>query len=100
MIRQKTCLVVLQNHTLLCPEDFPLLENLKCGSAERLFASLQECGLLRKGSVLLADNVICPGTPEYLEYVRNSPRYESRYYPAHLEYTKVEDGLEKSVFLG
>lgn len=63
-------------------------------------ASLQECGLLRKGSVLLADNVICPGTPEYLEYVRKSPRYESRYYPSHLEYTKVEDGLEKSIFLG
>ncbi|XP_060786899.1 catechol O-methyltransferase A [Neoarius graeffei] len=61
---------------------------------------LEECGLLRKGSVLLADNVICPGTPDYLEYVRNSPHYESRYYPAHLEYTKVEDGLEKSVFLG
>nr|AME15628.1 catechol-O-methyltransferase [Heteropneustes fossilis] len=61
---------------------------------------LEECGLLRKGSVLLADNVICPGTPEYLEYVRNSPRYETRYYPAHLEYTKMEDGLEKSVFLG
>ncbi|KAB5567191.1 hypothetical protein PHYPO_G00229950 [Pangasianodon hypophthalmus] len=60
----------------------------------------EECGLLRKGSVLLADNVICPGAPEYLEYVRNSPRYENRYYPAHLEYTKVEDGLEKSVFLG
>ncbi|KAI5610506.1 catechol-O-methyltransferase a [Silurus asotus] len=60
----------------------------------------EEYGLLGKGSVLLADNVICPGTPEYLEYVRNSPRYESRYYPSHLEYTKVEDGLEKSLFLG
>ncbi|XP_049341959.1 catechol O-methyltransferase A [Astyanax mexicanus] len=61
---------------------------------------LEECGLLRKGTVLLADNVICPGAPEYLEYIRKSPRYESRYYPAHLEYTRVEDGLEKSVFLG
>ncbi|XP_035238677.1 catechol O-methyltransferase A [Anguilla anguilla] len=61
---------------------------------------LEECGLLRKGSVLLADNVICPGTPEYLEYVRNSPRYESRYFRSHLEYTRAEDGLEKSVFLG
>ncbi|KAI4872272.1 hypothetical protein NFI96_027702 [Prochilodus magdalenae] len=61
---------------------------------------LEECGLLRKGSVLLADNVICPGAPEYLKYIRNNPRYESRYYPAHLEYTKVEDGLEKSVYLG
>lgn len=60
----------------------------------------QECGLLRKGSILLADNVICPGTPDYLEYVRSSPRYESQYFKSHLEYTKVEDGLEKSVFLG
>ncbi|KAK6303872.1 hypothetical protein J4Q44_G00263260 [Coregonus suidteri] len=61
---------------------------------------LEECQLLRKGSILLADNVICPGTPDYLEYVRNSPRYESKYFKSHLEYTKVEDGLEKSVFLG
>ncbi|XP_034023189.1 catechol O-methyltransferase B [Thalassophryne amazonica] len=61
---------------------------------------LEECSLLRKGSVLLADNVICPGTPEYLEYVRNSERYTSRYYKSHLEYTMVEDGMEKSVFIG
>ncbi|KAL1270291.1 hypothetical protein QQF64_032580 [Cirrhinus molitorella] len=61
---------------------------------------LEDCGLLKKGTVLLADNVICPGTPEYLKYVRNSPRYESRYYKSNLEYSKVEDGLEKSVFLG
>ncbi|XP_026103681.1 catechol O-methyltransferase A isoform X1 [Carassius auratus] len=61
---------------------------------------LEDCGLLKKGTVLLADNVICPGAPEYLKYVRNSPRYESRYYKSNLEYTKAEDGLEKSVFLG
>ncbi|XP_029550449.1 catechol O-methyltransferase B isoform X2 [Salmo trutta] len=61
---------------------------------------LEECGLIQKGTVLLADNVICPGTPDYLEYVRNSPRYNSHYYRSHLEYTKAEDGLEKSVFLG
>ncbi|KAM9408589.1 catechol O-methyltransferase B [Pholidichthys leucotaenia] len=61
---------------------------------------MEECGLLRKGSILLADNVVCPGTPEYLEYIRNSPRYKSQYFKSHLEYTKAEDGLEKSVFLG
>lgn len=65
-----------------------------------VFSIYQECGLLRKGSVLLADNVICPGTPDYLEYVRNSPRYKSQYFKSHLEYTKAEDGLEKSIFLG
>ncbi|XP_069799666.1 catechol O-methyltransferase A-like [Dendropsophus ebraccatus] len=61
---------------------------------------LEESGLLKPGSVLLADNVICPGTPDYLKYVRNSPRYRSQYYKSVLEYLQVEDGLEKSVFLG
>ncbi|XP_063792084.1 catechol O-methyltransferase A-like isoform X2 [Pseudophryne corroboree] len=61
---------------------------------------LEECDLLRAGSVLVADNVVCPGTPEYLQYVRNSPRYRSQYFKSHLEYLQVEDGLEKSVFLG
>ncbi|MGH0170205.1 UNVERIFIED_CONTAM: hypothetical protein FKN15_060279 [Acipenser sinensis] len=61
---------------------------------------LEDCSLLRRGTVLLADNVICPGTPDYLEYVRSSPRYQSQYFSSHLEYTRAEDGLEKSVFLG
>ncbi|XP_066436042.1 catechol O-methyltransferase A-like isoform X1 [Eleutherodactylus coqui] len=61
---------------------------------------LEECGLLKAGSVLLADNVTCPGAPDYLQYVRNSPRYQSQYFPARLEYLQVEDGVEKSVFLG
>ncbi|XP_076863291.1 catechol O-methyltransferase B [Brachyhypopomus gauderio] len=61
---------------------------------------LEECGLIQKGSVLLADNVICPGSPDYLEYVRKSASYESRYLKSHLEYTRAEDGLEKSVYLG
>ncbi|KAG1949630.1 catechol O-methyltransferase isoform MB-COMT [Pimephales promelas] len=61
---------------------------------------MEDCGLLRKGTVLLADNVICPGVPDYLQYVRNSLSYRSCYFKSHLEYTKAEDGLEKSVFLG
>ncbi|XP_077140224.1 catechol O-methyltransferase A-like [Ranitomeya variabilis] len=61
---------------------------------------LEECELLKAGSVLLADNVTCPGAPDYLEYVRNSPRYRSQYFPSQLEYLQVEDGVEKSVLLG
>ncbi|XP_069503604.1 catechol O-methyltransferase A-like isoform X2 [Ambystoma mexicanum] len=61
---------------------------------------LEECGLLRKGTVLLADNVICPGAPEYLQYVRNSSHYESQHFPSVLEYTKAMDGMEKSVYQG
>ncbi|XP_068172173.1 catechol O-methyltransferase B [Antennarius striatus] len=61
---------------------------------------MEESGLLRKGTVLLADNVIYPGAPQYLEYIRSSPRYKSQFYQSHLEYTKAADGMEKSVFLG
>ncbi|XP_014799483.1 PREDICTED: catechol O-methyltransferase [Calidris pugnax] len=61
---------------------------------------IQECNLLRKGSVLLADNVIVPGAPEFLKYIRNNPRFQCTNYPSHLEYMKVEDAMEKAVFLG
>uniref|UniRef100_G3UCG7 catechol O-methyltransferase n=1 Tax=Loxodonta africana TaxID=9785 RepID=G3UCG7_LOXAF len=61
---------------------------------------LEECGLLQKGTVLLADNVICPGAPEFLAYVRQSDRFECTHYPSYLEYRQVEDGLEKAVYVG
>ncbi|KAK2537934.1 catechol O-methyltransferase isoform X2 [Columba livia] len=61
---------------------------------------IQECNLLRKGSVLLADNVIVPGAPEFLNYIRNNPRFQCTNYPSHLEYMKVKDAMEKAVFLG
>ncbi|KAK2522906.1 Comt [Columba guinea] len=61
---------------------------------------IQECKLLRKGSVLLADNVIVPGAPEFLNYIRNNPRFQCTNYPSHLEYMKVKDAMEKAVFLG
>ncbi|XP_043843706.1 catechol O-methyltransferase isoform X2 [Dromiciops gliroides] len=61
---------------------------------------LEESGVLRKGSVLLADNVICPGAPDFLQYIRNNKRFECTHFPSTLEYLKVKDGLEKAVFLG
>jgi hypothetical protein len=61
---------------------------------------LQECGLLRKGTVLLADNVIVPGTPDFLAYVRGSSSFECTHYSSYLEYMKVVDGLEKAVYQG
>ncbi|XP_058707790.1 catechol O-methyltransferase isoform X1 [Poecile atricapillus] len=61
---------------------------------------LQECNLLRKGSILLADNIIFPGAPDFLNYVRKSPHFQCTNYPSHLEYMQVEDAMEKAVFLG
>ncbi|NWX83316.1 COMT methyltransferase, partial [Nothoprocta ornata] len=61
---------------------------------------LHECNLLRKGTVLLADNVIFPGAPEFLKYVRNNPHFQCTNFPSHLEYMAVQDAMEKAVFLG
>ncbi|XP_074869015.1 catechol O-methyltransferase [Carettochelys insculpta] len=59
-----------------------------------------ECGLLRKGSVILADNILCPGAPEFIKYVRNNSRFECTNFPSHVEYLRTEDAMEKAVFLG
>ncbi|ERE76549.1 catechol O-methyltransferase-like protein [Cricetulus griseus] len=61
---------------------------------------LEECGLLRKGTVLLADNVIVPGAPDFLKYVRGSSSFECTHYSSHLEYMEVVDGLEKAIYKG
>ncbi|KAM4808510.1 catechol O-methyltransferase-like [Rhinophrynus dorsalis] len=61
---------------------------------------LEECGLLRKGSVLVADNVGFPNATEFLAHVRTSGNYDCTNYPAHVEYTDEEDAVEKAVFRG
>ena len=38
----------------------------------------EELGVLRTGAMVVADNVVRPGAPEYREYVRSSARMESR----------------------
>ncbi|KAM9330865.1 catechol O-methyltransferase-like [Gastrophryne carolinensis] len=61
---------------------------------------LESCGLLKKGSVLVADNVVYPGAPDFLQYVRTSGHYDCTNYPSHVEYTDKPDALEKAVFIG
>ncbi|KAE8634782.1 hypothetical protein XENTR_v10002436 [Xenopus tropicalis] len=61
---------------------------------------LEECQLLRKGSVLLADNVVYPGIPDFLEHVRTCGRYDCTNYPSRVQYMNKEDALEKAVFKG
>jgi len=56
--------------------------------------------LLQKGSVIVADNVILPGCPDYLEYVRNNPGYQNTHHQTNLEYSTTEvDGIEVSIKL-
>lgn len=63
--------------------------------------ALERHGLLRPGSVVVADNVgPMFGAHEYLGYVRGSGRYSTRYEQSTLEYSELEDGVEISIYKG
>lgn len=58
---------------------------------------LEEAGLIRSGTTIVADNVIIPGAPDYLEYVRNNPNYRTTLYKEYFEYdNELIDGIEVS----
>jgi len=61
----------------------------------------EAAGLLRMGTLVVADNVIFPGAPDYLEYVRSSPCFHTTFVPTVLEYSKnsVNDGMEVSTYI-
>ncbi|KAJ3217973.1 hypothetical protein HK099_005283 [Clydaea vesicula] len=62
---------------------------------------IEKEGLLHDDSVVVADNVIYPGAPEYLEYVRGNPNfYHNETITSCLEYTKgkVVDALQVSIY--
>jgi len=62
---------------------------------------LEAAGMLRPGSVVVADNVGFFDVPDYLGYVRNGGRYRSRFERASVEYQEaLEDGVEVSLFNG
>lgn len=42
------------------------------------FKVCQKLGLLKEGALVVADNVVRPGAPEYRKYVREDPLLESK----------------------
>ena len=54
---------------------------------------LEEWGCLRKGSVVVGDNMIRPGAPDYVQYFRESADYDSIYYYSFLEYCRIPDAV-------
>ncbi len=54
---------------------------------------------LNKGALIFADNVVLFHLEEYLSYVRNSQKYDSKFIPTLREYSKTQpDGIEISIF--
>ena len=64
------------------------------------FKLLEHEGLIKRGTMVVADNVLMPGAPDYLRYIRNSPHYTSTIHQSHVEYSNdMVDGVEVSVRL-
>uniref|UniRef100_A0A8C3G3M2 catechol O-methyltransferase n=1 Tax=Cyclopterus lumpus TaxID=8103 RepID=A0A8C3G3M2_CYCLU len=62
---------------------------------------LEGSGLLGKGSVIMADNVLFPGAPKFLRHIRKSGLYEWKVHRATLEYSKgIRDGMAELVYQG
>ncbi|RUS34452.1 S-adenosyl-L-methionine-dependent methyltransferase [Jimgerdemannia flammicorona] len=118
---------LLSNHNLLSKVDFVFIDHhkeltsnywrkagyftLSVTFSERCFTchspNSHACYVLTalpciQGTTIVADNVIKPGAPVYLEYVRSDPtKYQTRFVEGWLEYYEgvIRDGLEVSVWL-
>ena len=61
--------------------------------------TLEENDLIKSNAWIFADNVILFNLEDYLDYVRSSPNYKSKFIPAKREYSKSHpDGVEISIF--
>ena len=80
--------------------DFVFLDHWKDLYTADLKA-IEEAGLLRKGSVIFADNVgPLFDAEEYLDYVRSCGHFETRHVVSTVEYTDLEDAAEISIYRG
>ena len=75
---------------------------------KRDLMAIEKRGLLKKGSVIFADNVgklisalvgERGNSNNYLNYVRNHPKFESINIKTSLEYSSAEDAVEISIAL-
>ena len=74
-----------------------LLDHWKWFYVRDLKALIEHQGL-HPGSVVVADNVIFPGVPDYVNYIRNNPDFKSRLYEV-VDPPRPRDGMEVSTYL-
>eukprot|EP00117_Sycon_ciliatum_P014941 scpid86978/ scgid14997/ Catechol O-methyltransferase len=64
---------------------------------------LEASGLMHPGTVVLADNILYPGVPDYKEYVTTSPKYQTEMHVSKMTTymgKEAEDAVAISVYLG
>ena len=62
---------------------------------------LEEHGLLADRATVLADNVVFPGAPHFLQYAKTCWKYRCRVHRASLEYCRaIPDGIAELCYTG
>ncbi|XP_031456978.1 transmembrane O-methyltransferase homolog isoform X1 [Phasianus colchicus] len=62
---------------------------------------LEEHGLLADRATVLADNVVFPGAPHFLQYAKTCGKYRCRVHRASLEYCRaIPDGIAELCYTG
>lgn len=62
---------------------------------------LEEHGLLADRATVLADNVVFPGAPHFLQYAKTCGKYRCRVHRASLEYCRaIPDGVAELCYTG
>jgi catechol O-methyltransferase len=62
------------------------------------FRILEIYGLIKPGTVIVADNILYPGAPDYKAYLMSNGDYENVCYETLLEYTSnIKDQVLVSV---
>ena len=74
----------------LGPIDLLFLDHLKTVYKSDL-QLLERAGLIQPGTVVVADNCLVPGCPDYVEYVMNAPHFDSIKHVTTLEYCDDTD---------
>ncbi|XP_078512383.1 transmembrane O-methyltransferase homolog isoform X2 [Lissotriton helveticus] len=60
---------------------------------------LEENDLLQEGTIILADNVIFPGAPHFLQYVKSCGKYQCKIHRTSLEYFRyIRDGMAELTY--
>jgi catechol O-methyltransferase len=54
---------------------------------------LEQLGAVKKGTVVIGDNIICPGSPDYLKHFKENTDFDSTLYHSYLEYTNYPDAV-------
>jgi len=80
--------------------DFILIDHVK----ELYLPDLQlmlSLNLLRKGSVIVADNILMPGAPDYKKWVLAQKCFETTVHSTFVEYSKtIADEVMVTTYLG